>query len=226
MAALRASRALLHAATVQQRGAVLTMVPTPPPTTSTVFLTRGSTTRLLHSMHTPRAAAEDEEDKGVQSATATAAAAAAASSTTSTEGERTPTMMPFEEFVEQRGMLKTRGRIVGVPFFLTGLVGSSLVLGEILPGLDPTANPEDIVPIMGLDPLVFGTICTLSSSIVSFFAGGAIFKAMWRLTNREKAALFDAVSTRALCVCFVCVLCVCLCARKRSEREAIWRESQ
>lgn len=59
----------------------------------------------------------------------------------------TRSTLPFEEFIENRGKLKFRSRIAGVPFGLLGLTASSMVSAYTFPNMFDTP-PEEIQPIL------------------------------------------------------------------------------
>lgn len=94
--------------------------------------------------------------------------------------------MPFEEYRKLKTALKLRARIAGFPMAFVGIALSSVVSIHLNPRMFEM-TPEEIQPILGMDPIVFAALCGVGSGLVGFVLGGALFSSTWRLLFRERA---------------------------------------
>lgn len=101
-------------------------------------------------------------------------------------GDRSLRMMPFEEYRKLKKALKMRARIAGLPTAVVGVMASSFVNIHFNPRMFEM-TPEEVQPILGMDPIVLAAVCGVGSGAVGFILGGAIFNATWKLLARNKA---------------------------------------
>ncbi|EDV24376.1 uncharacterized protein TRIADDRAFT_56126 [Trichoplax adhaerens] len=102
----------------------------------------------------------------------------------------TPLQLPFEEFITFRKKLKVRSRIAGVPFGLLGLTASSMVSAYMLPNMFDTP-PDEIQPILGMDPIIFCASAGVLASLCTFVGGSSLYRFFWKISNRELAKNID-----------------------------------
>lgn len=94
--------------------------------------------------------------------------------------------LSFDEYQKLTRKLRTRQRLAGVPFGVTALIASSCVSAYMFPNMFD-ATPEQIQPILGMDPMIFCGLLGVASAGVGFAAGSAMFKSVWRVWNKEMA---------------------------------------
>jgi len=94
--------------------------------------------------------------------------------------------LSFDEYQKQRRTLRTRQRLAGLPFGVTALIASSCASAYMFPNMFD-APPEQIQPILGMDPMIFCGLCGVASAGVGFVAGTAVFKSVWRIWNKTVA---------------------------------------
>lgn len=95
--------------------------------------------------------------------------------------------LSFEEFQKLRRKLRTRQRLAGLPVGVTALLTSSVVSAYMFPNMFD-ATPEQVQPILGMDPIIFCGLCGVASAGVGFAAGTAAFKAIWNILNKDLAS--------------------------------------
>ncbi|XP_046852712.1 presequence translocated-associated motor subunit PAM17, mitochondrial-like [Xenia sp. Carnegie-2017] len=93
----------------------------------------------------------------------------------------------FEEYQQQRRKMRNQKRISGIPFGVIGLTASSMVSVMMNPNMFDATDPEQIQPILGLDPLVFCTICGVASSAAGYMIGCTLYGVVWQWMNKDLA---------------------------------------
>lgn len=63
-------------------------------------------------------------------------------------GTSAPFSMTFEDFVKLKAKISKRSLMIGLPFSLTGFMGSSFVCAMTMPDLTPDKAPENIELVM------------------------------------------------------------------------------
>eukprot|EP01137_Pigoraptor_chileana_P015274 Opistho-2@70989 len=97
-------------------------------------------------------------------------------------------MMPFEEYRRVKRRLTIQQRVAGVLSGVSGTLASQFAFVGMYPHyFDPNTPPDQIQPIMGLDPIVVGVIGCLGGGVVSFGLGAFLAGSLWRLFNRQTA---------------------------------------
>lgn len=97
----------------------------------------------------------------------------------------------FADYQKLKRNLKTKQRIAGIPFALTGMLGSSMATAYLMPDMFD-ATPENVQLIMGMDPLMFCGICGVAASGISYVLGTNIFKMLWNTMNKEESSNLQA----------------------------------
>nr|XP_058955108.1 uncharacterized protein LOC131782395 [Pocillopora verrucosa] len=94
--------------------------------------------------------------------------------------------LSFEEFQQLRRKLRTKQKLAGLPIGVTFLLASSTITAYMFPNIFD-ATPEQIEPILGMDPIIFCGLCGVASAGVGFAAGTVAFKSVWKLFNKDLA---------------------------------------
>lgn len=94
--------------------------------------------------------------------------------------------LSFDEYQKMTRKLRTRQRLAGLPFGVTALLASSCASAYMFPNMFD-ATPEQIQPILGMDPMIFCGLLGVASAGVGFVAGSATFKSLWRVWNKDIA---------------------------------------
>lgn len=92
--------------------------------------------------------------------------------------------MNFSEYQKLKRSLRTRQRVAGVPFALSGIGISSVTSAYMFPDMFD-ATPDNVQLIMGLDPLVFCGICGVGACGLGYIVGSNLYKILWSVFNRS-----------------------------------------
>lgn len=90
----------------------------------------------------------------------------------------------FSEYQKLKRSLRTRQRVAGVPFALSGIGISSVTSAYMFPDMFD-ATPDNVQLIMGLDPLVFCGICGVGACGLGYIVGSNLYKILWAVFNRS-----------------------------------------
>ncbi|EDO40484.1 predicted protein [Nematostella vectensis] len=96
----------------------------------------------------------------------------------------------FEEFQKLKRKVRARQRVAGLPVAAVALMTSSAVSAYLNPNMFD-APPDQIQPILGMDPLIFCGLCGVASAGVGYIAGSAIFGSIWRFFNRDTSKMLQ-----------------------------------
>eukprot|EP01147_Barroeca_monosierra_P008570 gene8569-1008_t len=102
--------------------------------------------------------------------------------------------LSFEDYITLKKRLTIRSYLFGIPCFGVGILGSAYSCATLIPNMIPE-NADEVVPIFGVDPLLFATLATTTSGIASFLIGTTLFRVLWRTFFRHHAAMLDARET-------------------------------
>lgn len=103
--------------------------------------------------------------------------------------------LPFNDYIKIRKRIGIYSLLFGgFPSFFTGIVGTAYACAAYIPNLIPD-NPEQVEPIMGMDPMMFATATTTVSGFAGFFVGTVLFRKLWRVFFKQHAAMLDARET-------------------------------
>lgn len=97
-----------------------------------------------------------------------------------------PFDIPFREYRRMRKQMKWRDMGVG----LLGSTVSTFAFMNLFIQLYPnlfTMSPEDIKPILGMDPMIVLGLGGMSSMLISYMVFFHGFSVLWRLINPSKA---------------------------------------
>jgi len=92
--------------------------------------------------------------------------------------------LSFPEYQKLKRSLRTRQRVAGVPFALSGIGISSVTSAYMFPDMFD-ATPDNVQLILGLDPLVFCGICGVGACGIGYIVGSNLYKILWAVFNRS-----------------------------------------
>jgi len=90
----------------------------------------------------------------------------------------------WPKYLEIRRGKRRWETILSIPSSILGLVGGAAYFGS--QEIDMTK------PIMGIDPMIFYSICTVACTGLGYLLGPTIGAACWRMTHRRTLALIEA----------------------------------
>eukprot|EP00731_Ephydatia_muelleri_P030710 Em0022g224a len=93
-------------------------------------------------------------------------------------------MMPFQQYRKLKQTLKVKARLAGIPAGLLGMTTSSAVNISLNPRMFEM-TPEEIKPILGMDPILFAVLCGMGSGVVGYMVGANLFLKLWALIYRK-----------------------------------------
>lgn len=93
-------------------------------------------------------------------------------------------MMPFQQYRKLKQSLKVKARLTGIPAGLLGMATSSAINISLNPRMFEM-TPEEVKPILGMDPILFSVLCGMGSGVVGYMVGANLFTKLWALIYRK-----------------------------------------